>query len=267
MCRLPWHFQIGKQRGGQRTPANDTPPSYRTELTVDSIALREEDEEISFRPRPNARSQAPSSLGAKGVAEPPQRKRGRATADIDDEDSTKSTGARRVRPRLEKWNDTPSTDGPGVPLANHSRPQPFTTLPVTQESTTGDVHSSSDTPTPSPHPVQKQQSSDRPAESIRTVLRATNPCMGPVSGGIEIWLSVHDLPMTSTLYARFGTQVTATVSSIFHPFITHLISMLGCSGPKYAVVSTSLRKSCWSCEGYTIPFGLSWGSRVWDEHC
>ena len=206
-CRLPWHFNIGRRRPD--TP----PPSYRTEPLI-----------------PTQDELAASDMGAPWVAESPQRKRGRATADLDDEEST---GGRCVRPRLEKGSDTPSTDGPGVPLANHSHPQPFTTATgptVARESTTGGVPSSSDTPTtsmtsrvsqpgPSLHPVRKQQNSGRPVEPIITILRATNPRMGPVSGGIEIWLSVDDLPTTFTLYARFGTQVTATVSSIFHPLL------------------------------------------------
>ena len=71
-------------------------------------------------------------------------------------------------------------------------------------------------PVPPLRPAQVQQGPSQPAETHSTVLRATNPRSGPVSGGIEIWLSVEDLPTTFTLYARFGNMVTATVSPTFH---------------------------------------------------
>ena len=43
-------------------------------------------------------------------------------------------------------------------------------------------------PDPSLRPVQEHQSSTRPDQPITTVLRNTNPRIGPVSGGIEFGL-------------------------------------------------------------------------------
>jgi hypothetical protein len=143
-----------------------------------------EDQMISF---------VPSSLGAEGVAGPLQRERARDEAYLDDENLLGSTGRPRMRPRLEKRNSTPSTERPGAPPADH--PRPFTTATgpgVTQENSTGDVTSSSGTsnaptasmtpwmspPDPSLPPVQGQQSSARPSESITTVLRGTKPRAG-----------------------------------------------------------------------------------------
>ena len=54
-------------------------------------------------------------------------------------------------------------------------------------------------------------------EKAIPVIRAASHGSGPTSGGIEIRLAVDDLPTTFTLYARFGTMVTATVSPVFHP--------------------------------------------------
>ena len=53
-------------------------------------------------------------------------------------------------------------------------------------------------------------------ETAVPIIRAASHRRGPTSGGIEIWLAVEDLPTTFTLYARFGTMVTATVSPMFH---------------------------------------------------
>ena len=70
-------------------------------------------------------------------------------------------------------------------------------------------------PNPPLQPAQVRKGVSQPAETNSTVLRATNPRSGPVSGGIEIRLAGEDLPTTFTLYARFGTMVTATVSPMF----------------------------------------------------
>jgi len=244
-CRLPWHFKVGKRLSGQgalASPANVTSPWPRVpspkpmipSLPGSSSLTEGEDQTISVVPCSNTQVLAARSLGAKAVVEPPQRKRGRATADLDG-DSLGSTGRRRMRYRLEQRNGTHSSsaEGPGAPPAHHSRSPPFTTAigpGVTQGSTIDSVLSSSGTsnapttmtswvspPDPSLRTVQEHQTSTRPSQPITTVLRDTNPRIGPVSGGIEIRLAVDDLPTTFTLYARFGTQVTATVSPIFHP--------------------------------------------------
>jgi hypothetical protein len=232
--RLPWHFKVG------RKPSAPLPEPMMPMIlpSVWSSALSEgEDQMISLPRSPNARALAARSVGTKGVAGPLLRKRALYEAYLDYENLLESTWRRRVRPRLEHRNSTPSTEGPG-------HPRPFTTATgprVTQGNTTDGVPSSSGisnaptasmtpwvSPPDSPLPqVQRQQSSARPGESITTVLRGANPRSGPVSGGIEIWLGVDDLPTTFTLYARFGTQVAATVSPNISSILPYLISVLG----------------------------------------
>ena len=53
-------------------------------------------------------------------------------------------------------------------------------------------------------------------EEAVPVVRATHPQSGPMSGGTETRLIGEDLSTAFTLYARFGTVVTATVSRMFH---------------------------------------------------
>ena len=156
---------------------------------------------------------------------------------------------------------------------NHSRSQSFTTdtgpgatqetIPDGIPSSNGSFSASAASLTPwvsqPDHSLRPVQSSARPVESATTILRSANPSRGPVSGGIEIWLVVDDLPTTFTLYARFGNHVAATVSPIAQYFAHyhHLISILVGSEYAYAVMCASRRKSIRSCEGYTIPFSLS----------
>ena len=196
-------------------------------LPKSSSLSEEEYQAVSIAPRSNNQTLADRH---------PPRKRGRVEADLDDEDSWDSTSGRRVRRRHEQWNDAPSTikGGPGAPPANHSCYRPLTTS-IGPEATRGSTpdgvpssNGSSNAPAVSVTPwvsqpdsslrqVQGRQSSGRPVEFATTVLRSANPSRGPVSGGIEIWLVVDNLPTTFTLYARFGTHVTATVSPKFHP--------------------------------------------------
>lgn len=270
-CRLPWHFTVGKRRGGQPAPAAsaggavphqdeagspsvqppmilDTPTPRlcpRAELGVPivepsilsspgSSSLSEgEHQGVSFVPSSNTQAPAARGPGAKGVAGSTQRKRGRTEAGLDGVDSHGTTGGRHVRPRLDRWDDHPSTGpaGPSAPPAGHSRSHPIPTAErpgVTQgtiphgDSSLNGSPATSATPTasqpnPAPRPVQGHPNPAQSAELINTVLRGANPRRGPVSGGIEIWLEAQDLPTTFTLYARFGNRVTATVSPIFHP--------------------------------------------------
>jgi hypothetical protein len=224
---------------------------------------------------PSSYTQAPAGRcpGANVIVGPTQLKRSRAEAGLDDGDSQDTIRERRVRPRLEPRST--STAGLSAPPTNHSYSRAFTTAAdpgVTQGTTPHGIPSSNGSlnspatsaspsasqPDPLLRPVQGHQGSAQPVESITTVLRATNPRTGPVSGGIEVWLAGEDLPMTFTLYARFGTHVTATVSSIFHLYPSPLIFILDGSESGYIVMCTALHKLCRPCEGYTIPFSLSW---------
>jgi hypothetical protein len=172
------------------------------------------------------------------VAGPPHRKRNRNEADSDDENPSAITGGRSVRRKLDPGNGAGA--GPSAVVAN-SRFQPFngvtgagdaqyTTLNGGISSHVSSTFPVMDArppisqpygpnlgPDPSPLPVQVQQSSTQSSESINTVLRATNPRRGPVSGGLDIWLSGEDLATAFTLYVRFGTRVTPAVSWVFHP--------------------------------------------------
>ena len=48
------------------------------------------------------------------------------------------------------------------------------------------------------------------------VLSRVHPERGPTSGGDEIFLIVSNLPPTVKLYARFGCNITPTVSGLIH---------------------------------------------------
>lgn len=169
------------------------------------------------------------------VPEPLQRKRRRNEAGLDDGDPQAITAERHVRPRLDPGNNAI----PG-PSANHSRSGPSTTAAetgATQRPTPHDIpplNGSStspptsatpstalpDTPRMEPGPftpqLPGQNSHSQPIESNVAILRVTNPRTGPVSGNMEIWLLGEHLPTAFTLYARFGTNVTATVSFTLH---------------------------------------------------
>ena len=139
--------------------------------------------------------------------------------------------AARLAPLAPHGASNTRTDWPLYPSANQIDSRLFNTSAETGVTQGTTLVSSSDgfhapaasvtpwvtQPTSSLCSVPGHHSSARPDGSITTVLHATNPRSGPVSGGIEIWLIVDDLPTTSTLYARFGTQVAVTVSPIFHP--------------------------------------------------
>ena len=258
--RLPWHFKVGKRQAGQGAvgaSANDAVPSQndpgcssgQQPMNIDtptprpcargipaqeplipsspaSFSVSEGEHQGPSRvPTTNTQVPVARGLGVNWVAGSKQRKRGRADADLDDENSHHPTGKRPRR------NSVPiGAAGPSVPTANHSRPHPITTAagitPHGVSSPDGSPAASA-TPLapqqhPSSHPVRAQaqahQSTAQPTELITTVLRAANPRRGPVSGGLEIWLEMDDLPTTFTLYAIFGDKVTATVSPKFHPF-------------------------------------------------
>ena len=59
-----------------------------------------------------------------------------------------------------------------------------------------------------PVPVRDHRNEDLP------VLRRVNPRRGPTSGGDEVDLIVSNLPPMIQLYARFGSNIASTVSSI-----------------------------------------------------
>ena len=171
------------------------------------------------------------------AAQPLQRKRGREEDATEPQDAGKGPPVQRKHDQQQR-NDTARTEGLSATAANPSRSQVATTaagISTTHRSTqsgapssgtscylttSADSASQSDPPNMEPNPpmrpAQVQQGLSQPAETHCTVLRAANPRSGPVEGGIEIWLFGEDLPTAFTLYARFGTMVTATVSPMFH---------------------------------------------------
>jgi len=164
-----------------------------------------------------------------------QHRRDRVEAGLDDGGTQNTTGGRRVRHKHEQWNSAPSAGPAGSAFAGYQSPsRPFTTaagpgvtqgtIPYGISSSNGSSNSPATSATPTAPqldppllPVHGHQSAAQPVESRNSVLRSTNPRKGPVSGGTEIMLGVDGLPTTFTLYARFGSQVAATVSPIFHP--------------------------------------------------
>ncbi len=265
-CRLPWHFKVGKTKGGQAAPAaftngaapsqNDPgSPSGQRPMDVDTptprpcsgngLGVPTLEPLILSSPRPlshsdgkhqgapcvptsNTQALVARGPGANWVAEPTQgKKRGRVEADLDNEVSQNTNGK---RPRLGQLVNAPAgIAGPSAPSANHSPSRllttPAGTIPHGVSSSNGSSNSpaasatpSAPQPDPSLRPVQRHRSPAQPVEPTTTVLRDANPRCGPVSGGLEIWLEMDDLPTTFTLYAKFGDRVAATVSSTSHPF-------------------------------------------------
>ena len=62
-------------------------------------------------------------------------------------------------------------------------------------------------------------------------LTEVNPDSGSITGGVRIWLKGKDFPAHLTLYARFGTAVVPTVSTMETPFEPSLIRFLRISPP------------------------------------
>ena len=58
-----------------------------------------------------------------------------------------------------------------------------------------------------------------------------NPESGSITGGARIWLKGKDFPAAFPLFARFGTAVVPTVSTLEIPFKPHLIRFLRLSPP------------------------------------
>ena len=56
--------------------------------------------------------------------------------------------------------------------------------------------------------------SDNAMDGGLPVLLHVNPRCGSTSGGEEIYLIVRNLPSTTVLYARFGSNIAPTVSSL-----------------------------------------------------
>ena len=222
------------------TPRGTRAPTQETMIpsSSSSCSLSEgEHQAVPFVPYSNSQPPAARRPGTSTAAQPLQRKRGREDDGADPQDAADGRRVRRKHDQQQR-NDPAGTEGFSATAANPSRSQPAPTAtgsgathrptqrgvpssgtlssPATSATSTSQQDPSNMEPNPPPRPAQVQQGLSQPAETHSTVLRATNPRSGPVSGGIEIWLSVEDLPTTFTLYAKFGNVVTATVSPMFH---------------------------------------------------
>lgn len=178
------------------------------------------------------------------------RKRRWDAADLHDGNVQPATARPHVRPRLDAVENVGAGSRTSNTRPNSSRPHPTATLtgheanPAMRSSgssnersalSTASVTSSGPLPlspsepdsdtTPEPshdHTTRSQQriGSDTQesdpipgTDGVGTALQSTNPGQGPVTGGIPIWLSVINPPTSFPLFARFGTNVTAAVSS------------------------------------------------------
>ena len=190
-CRLPLYFKVGKLQGGQSAPAATAGGTVPSQNRASSPSGQRPMTGDTLTPRPCAGPE-PRVPTLESMIPPPPGLSSLSEADPDDEDSRDATWERGVRSGLEKMSEASCI------------------------STAGSSGSPSRTPSWNP-PLRSRRSNRfaQPVESCNTVVMTTNPRSGPVSGGIEIWLDGEELTRPFALYARFGTQVVETVSSIF----------------------------------------------------
>ena len=193
-------------------------------------------QEMPYVPYSDPPTPAARRPGTIAAAQPLRRKQGR------EEDGTEPQDAdwgRRVRPRYEqKQRNTAGSDGLSATVVNPSCSQSAATAagswttkrtdrrgvpsngtpssPATSASSASQLDLPNMEPNLSLRSAQVQQDLSQPSETHNTLLHATNPRSGPVSGGIEIWLDGEDLPTTFALFARFGESITQTVGLMFH---------------------------------------------------
>ena len=213
-----------------QAPRGTRAPTQEPMILSPSSSGSGEHQTMPFVPYSNPQTPAARRPGTSTTAQPLRRKRGREDHDTDPQDAGDKRRVRRKHDQQQR-NDT---SGLSATAASPSRSQPATGAAgsgTTHRSIQPGVPSSGNSSSPATsatsasrpdppdmepilplRPAQAHRALSQPAETHSTVLLATNPRSGPTSGGIEIWLTVEDLPTTFTLYARFGTMVTATVS-------------------------------------------------------
>ena len=157
------------------------------------------------------------------------------------EDVPQKLDQRNVRPRLEG----PSQGAPG-----NERTDEVVLVISPRDSSRGDQHceDSSSGSLPVVLPPHRPQNAgpnvdslDIPHQAIvppRTdegptpALIDVNPESGSITGGARIWLKGKDFPALIPLFARFGTAVVPTVSTMETPFEPCLIRFLRPSPPQ-----------------------------------
>ena len=81
------------------------------------------------------------------------------------------------------------------------------------------------------NPPHQEITPPRTDQQPTPTLVDVNPESGSITGGARIWLKGKDFPAAFPLFARFGTAVVPTVSTIEIPFKHHLIRFLRISPP------------------------------------
>ena len=241
--RLPWRF-VGKPQRGQGAPVPEASgPRGLQHMAVDistprarvgaepgvptveplipsspgSSSLSEgEHQGVPFVPISNAQAPSTRDPRAKEVAGPKQRKRDRVEAVLDDGDSQNTTEGRRVRRRHEQWNrihhPAPDIDHQNAPeVDQHCEGSTSSSPPLASPPVPPQNASSSSAPLDAIKPLN--QPPPRTEGEIVPTLTEVNPGSGSITGGATIWLQGMDFP-SFPLFARFGTAVVPTVSSL-----------------------------------------------------
>lgn len=227
----------------RRPPGNAQEPSVQP-----APALSPSGGEAQVTPTSYSQISTPRLHPDPNLAARPSQKRRRDAADLDDGDAQTATGRRQVRPRLDPgYNagvrsrtrnprpNTPRAHLTAAPTQDETNPTlcglgpsggPFaiSTAPATSSGTLSPSEPDSETTSdPSDnHTTGSQQRAGPDTRGRDTIpepdgaditIHSINPDHGPVTGGIPVWLSVPNLPTEFHLFARFGPNVTSTVSS------------------------------------------------------
>ena len=341
MCRLPWHFKVGRRQpadtartapaGGIVAPLNgvenpceqqpvtgDTParpagPEAMRRVPTINVAipvvqppplssLPEGEPQVISHPQTETTCLRPSS---NLVARPTvSNKRRWDAADLYDGDAPPTATGRQVRPRLDSMDgceagsqsnsaqpnppppcSTTASIGHEASLTPH-RPNPTERSPArptvhvpptvpSRLSPSASAPSSESSVEPSDNHVSRSQQHISPdtregdtteAGAVGLTLQSTNPDTGPIAGGIPIWLSVLNLPTEFPLFARFGTNVTATVSPHEYSLSPILNLLVGDRKSQHIVLRTPFYDHSWSCACYTISLSFSQSTTVWSQH-
>ena len=170
-----------------------------------------------------------------------------------------TAGAKRSRRQIEQSEEIPSTsdrrnvrlrsDGPSQRAPGNERIDGATPAINLQDPSLCGQRRDASTSTPlsstlpaqlPPNPGPNCGLLDTPHQAIipprihrqpTPTLMDVNPESGSITGGARIWLKGKDFPAVFPLFARFGTAVVATVSTIEIPFEPYLIRFLRLSPP------------------------------------
>lgn len=217
-----------------------------------------------------------------------QRKRRWDAANLYDEDAQTATPGRQVRPRLDPMDNGRVGSQSNSARPNPPRPHPTATsieqeanptlrgpnpseqsptFPITRIPPAAPLPLSPSEPDSEPtvepsdnHESRSQQCASPDtrggnaavADAADTTLQATNPGHGPIAGGIPIWLSVLNPPTNFPLFARFGTNVTATVSPYACAYSPILNTLVVFRKSQHIDVHTPFCGRSWACTCYTI---------------